>query len=750
MSSSYGNHLRVSIFGQSHSEAIGSVVDGLPAGEAIDLEEVRRFMRRRAPGQNAHSTARKEADEPRVVGGLAGGFTCGAPLCALIENTNARSGDYDSLKNRPRPSHADYTAFVKYQGFADARGGGHFSGRLTAPLCFAGAVALQILARRGVTVGARIAEIAGVCDGPAEEEARFLSAREKEFPVADDDRGAQMREAIAAAKREGDSVGGVVEARAHGLPAGLGEPMFGGMENVLWPHCLFGIPAVRGLEFGAGFAAAQHARQRAQRPLLFDEDGRRRTAHQPARRRASAASPAACRYSCRAAFKPTPVHRPRAGNRESANRARPKRCVVGGRHDPCIVPRAVPVRGGGRGPGDSGRHAVTFDREIATAKEGEAPMELKDYRAKIDEIDAQIAHLFAERMQAAEAIADYKAQNHLPIYHPAREREVLLSASQAAAPYSREARVVFGAMMDVSRSRQAARLAGESPLTQAISRAVAETPATFPQNATVACQGIEGAYSHQAANRLFALPQILFFQRFDGVFQAVEKGLCRYGVLPIENSSAGSVTEVYDLMKGRDFSIVRGTRLHIVHALLTRGAKLGQIREVISHEQAVRQCAPFLKAHPEIRVTLCANTAVAAQTVANSSRDDLAAIASPACAEIYGLTALPDSIQASDNNHTRFIVISKKPEIYPGANRISLMLTLPHVAGSLYRMIARFSALEMNLLKIESRPIPGRDFEFMFYFDVEASCANPEVLSLLAELESTVSQFAFLGNYAEV
>ncbi len=377
-------------------------------------------------------------------------------------------------------------------------------------------------------------------------------------------------------------------------------------------------------------------------------------------------------------------------------------------------------------------------------------MELKDYRAKIDEIDAQIAHLFAERMQAAEAIADYKAQNHLPIYHPAREREVLLSASQAAAPYSREARVVFGAMMDVSRSRQAARLAGESPLTQAISRAVAETPATFPQNATVACQGIEGAYSHQAANRLFALPQILFFQRFDGVFQAVEKGLCRYGVLPIENSSAGSVTEVYDLMKGRDFSIVRGTRLHIVHALLTRGAKLGQIREVISHEQAVRQCAPFLKAHPEIRVTLCANTAVAAQTVANSSRDDLAAIASPACAEIYGLTALPDSIQASDNNHTRFIVISKKPEIYPGANRISLMLTLPHVAGSLYRMIARFSALEMNLLKIESRPIPGRDFEFMFYFDVEASCANPEVLSLLAELESTVSQFAFLGNYAEV
>ena len=377
-------------------------------------------------------------------------------------------------------------------------------------------------------------------------------------------------------------------------------------------------------------------------------------------------------------------------------------------------------------------------------------MELKDYRAKIDEIDAQIARLFAERMQAAEAIADYKAQNHLPIYHPAREREVLLSASQAAAPYSREARVVFGAMMDVSRSRQAARLAGESPLTQAISRAVAETPATFPQNATVACQGIEGAYSHQAANRRFALPQILFFQRFDGVFQAVEKGLCRYGVLPIENSSAGSVTEVYDLMKGRDFSIVRGTRLHIVHALLTRGAKLGQIREVISHEQAVRQCAPFLKAHPEIRVTLCANTAVAAQTVANSGRDDLAAIASPACAELYGLTALPDSIQASDNNHTRFIVISKKPEIYPGANRISLMLTLPHVAGSLYRMIARFSALEMNLLKIESRPIPGRDFEFMFYFDVEASCANPEVLSLLAELESTVSQFAFLGNYAEV
>lgn len=339
MSSSYGNHLRVSIFGQSHSEAIGSVVDGLPAGEAIDLEEVRRFMRRRAPGQNAHSTARKEADEPRVLSGLAGGFTCGAPLCALIENTNARSGDYDSLKNRPRPSHADYTAFVKYQGFADARGGGHFSGRLTAPLCFAGAVALQILARRGVTVGARIAEIAGVCDGPAEEEARFLSAREKEFPVADDDRGAQMREAIAAAKREGDSVGGVVEARAYGLPAGLGEPMFGGMENEL-AHWLFAIPAVRGVEFGAGFAAARMRGSEHNDPFYFDEEGRVRTRanrHGGVLGGITSGMP----LLVRAAFKPTPSI---AREQETVNlqTGQAETLVVGGRHDPCIVPRAVP------------------------------------------------------------------------------------------------------------------------------------------------------------------------------------------------------------------------------------------------------------------------------------------------------------------------------------------------------------------------------------------------------------------------
>ncbi|MBE5766866.1 MAG: bifunctional chorismate mutase/prephenate dehydratase [Clostridiales bacterium] len=377
-------------------------------------------------------------------------------------------------------------------------------------------------------------------------------------------------------------------------------------------------------------------------------------------------------------------------------------------------------------------------------------MDMQECRAKIDRIDAELAKLFAERMQVAEEIADYKAKNNLPIYHPGREREVLLRASQNAQPYSREARVLYNTIMDVSRARQAARHAETSPLTDAIKSAVEGTGAIFPASATVACQGVEGAYSHQAAEKLFNLPEILFFNHFEGVFQAVESGMCRYGVLPIENSSAGSVTQVYDLMKGRNFSIVRGVRLHISHALLTRGQPLSKIREVMSHEQAIRQCADFLKAHPEIRVTLCENTAVAAQRVAESGRDDLAAIASPNCAQLYGLTALPDRIQMSDNNHTRFIVISKNMEIYPGANRISMMLTLPHISGALYRLIARFTAADMNLLKIESRPIPGRDFEFMFYFDVEASAANPETLVLIAELEKTVGQFAFLGNYLEV
>jgi chorismate synthase len=336
MSSSFGTILKVSVFGQSHSAGIGAVVDGLPSGETIDMERVRAFMRRRAPGNADHATKRKEPDEPIVFSGLVEGKTCGAPLMALIENTNQRSSDYDALQDTPRPGHADYTAYVKYGDSADLAGGGHFSGRLTAPICFAGAAALQVLEKRGVAVRARISEIAGIQDAF---EGDLTGVAEKAFPVIDDRAGAMMREAIERARLDGDSVGGVVECVLDGVPAGLGEPMLDGVESVL-SRLLFAIPAVRGVEFGAGFAAAR-MRGSAHNDAFIMEDGAIRTVtnrHAGVLGGITTGMPVVFRV----AFKPT------------ASIAKPQRTVnlrenreetiqVGGRHDPCVVPRAVPV-----------------------------------------------------------------------------------------------------------------------------------------------------------------------------------------------------------------------------------------------------------------------------------------------------------------------------------------------------------------------------------------------------------------------
>ena len=248
MSSTYGENLHLTIFGQSHSPAIGVTVEGIPAGEKVDLDELQRFLNRRAPGKNVWSTPRKEADAPEILSGLVNGYTCGAPLTAIIRNTNTRSQDYANLAVTPRPGHADYTAEVKYGGYQDR---GHFSGRLTAPLCIAGGICLQILAREGITLVSRIASIAGITD----EGELTGSLAGKEFPVVSDARGEEMREAIAQAREAGDSVGGVIECAVFGAPAGLGDPMFGGMENRI-AAAVFGIPAVKGIEFGAGFGVA--------------------------------------------------------------------------------------------------------------------------------------------------------------------------------------------------------------------------------------------------------------------------------------------------------------------------------------------------------------------------------------------------------------------------------------------------------------------------------------------------------------
>ena len=335
MSSSYGENLRLTIFGQSHSPAIGVTVEGIPAGQRIDLAELQRFLNRRAPGRSDLATPRKEADVPEFLSGVVDGVTCGAPLTAIIRNTNTRSGDYSNLAHTPRPGHADYTAAVKYGCAQDVAGGGHFSGRLTAPLCIAGGICLQLLRREGISIVSRIAEIGGIEDrgelnGPT---------AEKPFPVVDDAQGAKMREAIAAAKAEGDSVGGILEAAAFGLPAGLGDPMFGGMENRI-AAIVFGIPAVKGVEFGEGFGAAR-LRGSENNDAFCIRDGRVGTVTNHCGGILGGITDG-MPLRFRAAIKPTPsIFRPQQS--VDLGTMQETALQVRGRHDPCIVPRAVPV-----------------------------------------------------------------------------------------------------------------------------------------------------------------------------------------------------------------------------------------------------------------------------------------------------------------------------------------------------------------------------------------------------------------------
>lgn len=343
MASYLGEHIHVSVFGQSHSPAIGVVVDGLPAGERVDMEELGRFLKRRAPGQNATSTPRKEADLPQFLSGLVDDVTCGAPLAALIENTNTRSQDYAQLRDKPRPGHADFTAQVKYGGFQDVAGGGHFSGRLTAPLCIAGGICLQMLKRRGIEVAAHIASIAGEADRPFDpmgESVETLDALKRvPFPVLDEKVGEQMRKVILQAKEEGDSVGGIVECLVTGVPAGLGEPMFGGMENRL-AAALFGIPAVKGVEFGAGFGVATMRGSENNDPFTV-KDGKLVTETNHAGGILGGITNG-MPLVFRLAVKPTPSIA-KQQQTVSLSKKQVEELVVTGRHDPCIVPRAVPV-----------------------------------------------------------------------------------------------------------------------------------------------------------------------------------------------------------------------------------------------------------------------------------------------------------------------------------------------------------------------------------------------------------------------
>ena len=379
-------------------------------------------------------------------------------------------------------------------------------------------------------------------------------------------------------------------------------------------------------------------------------------------------------------------------------------------------------------------------------------MELQDYRKKIDEIDAQLTALFTERMQTAAQIAAYKKEHALSVLDAGRERQKLSEIAKLAGEEFEDAAMsLYSLIFELSRGYQSRLLGTNAELPKKIEAAIQNTPQLFPPKAIVACQGVEGAYSQQACEKLFRTPNVFYFSTFDAVFSAIEQGFCQYGIIPLENSTAGSVNKVYDLMTKHSFSIVRSVRLKIDHALLALpGAKLGEIKEIYSHEQAISQCSQFLQSLGDVKIIRCENTAAAAKFVAESGRRDIAALAARSCVGLYGLECLQSSVQDQGNNYTRFICISKNLEIYPGADRTSLMMVLPHKPGSLYKVLSRFYALGVNLNKLESRPMPERNFEFMFYFDLDTSVYSPQFVQLMGELQSISEEFAYLGSYSEV
>ena len=380
-------------------------------------------------------------------------------------------------------------------------------------------------------------------------------------------------------------------------------------------------------------------------------------------------------------------------------------------------------------------------------------MKLEELRVKIDEIDREMTRLFEARMDVAAQIAEYKRENKLPVLDAGREREKINAISDSVRPEFRSyIQTLYSTIMDLSKNYQNALGQRKSELHREVVDAISNTDRLFPQSAAVACQGVEGAYSQIAAERMFRMPKLMYFNSFESVFTAIESGFCRYGMLPIENSSAGSVKKVYDLMLRHNFKIVRSIRLKIDHNLLAKpGTKLSDIREIFSHEQALSQCAAYLeKLGPNVKITRCENTAMAAQAVAKSERTDVAAISSHNCADLYGLKCLDTDIQDRGNNYTRFICISRDLEIYPGADKTSIMMTLPHQPGSLSKVLSRFYSLGLNLIKLESRPIPERDFEFMFYFDLETSVYSEEFSLMIDELSGISDEFRYLGSYSEV
>ena len=378
-------------------------------------------------------------------------------------------------------------------------------------------------------------------------------------------------------------------------------------------------------------------------------------------------------------------------------------------------------------------------------------MELSEIRARIDAVDDQLLDLFLKRMALSEEVADYKNQHNLPILNRTREREILAKVTEKAGDKERYAYHLYSTLFELARSRQAELISAPTKVEARVKAALASNSEVFPQTGMVACQGVEGGNSQVACDRLLPRGNIVYVKSFDAVVSAVESGLCKFGVLPIENSSNGSVRKVYQLLQEHDLSVVRSTRLCIRHELLALpGVKQEEITEIYSHEQAIGQCSRFLGGLKDVKVIPCGNTALAAKQVAESGNRHAAAISSHPCAALYGLECVNGSIQDSDNNYTRFICVTKDPVIYAGANRISLIVTFENRPGALYEIISKLAAMDINMTKLESCPVAGSDFEFIFFLELEASVKAPGVLSMLEEMERSCAQFQLLGNYAEV
>ena len=376
-------------------------------------------------------------------------------------------------------------------------------------------------------------------------------------------------------------------------------------------------------------------------------------------------------------------------------------------------------------------------------------MNLDKLRNEMDTIDSELVELFQKRMNVVAQVSDYKKEHKLPTLDKLREEAKSQTlAKQVPAHLSAYIYPLYDTLFEISRNYQRQHKVVHSPLYDEIKWAIDNTPKMFKDNPVVACQGIEGAYSGLASKKMFKHPEIQYFNNFEGVFAAVDNGFCDYGVIPLENSVAGSVNEVYRLLQKYNFKIVKSLRYKVDHILAAKqGVAKKDITEIVSHPQALAQCSELV-AH--YKVTTCENTAMAAQLVASSPRNDLAAITSIQSMAHYGLKALAKDVQDQQNNYTRFICISKKLEIYPGADKTSILAVLPHTPGSLYKVLARFHALGINLQKLESRPIANKDFEFMFYFDLETSVYSDQFAILMDSLGEICQEYKYLGSYIEV